>query len=72
MKIGAGVQIGNPTGGDKGAGTINAPTICENGSALSSLLSGAVPAGAVMPYAGLTEPLGLAVLLWTPAFASAP
>jgi hypothetical protein len=37
---GPGVQIGAPTGGDKGANTLNATTLYEGGSALSALYQG--------------------------------
>lgn len=58
MKIGLGVQVGSPTGGDKGTGTLNATALYENGTAISSLLAGAAPPGAVVTYAGATEPSG--------------
>lgn len=40
MYIGAGLAVGTPTGGDKGASTINATTLYEGGTALSALYQG--------------------------------
>lgn len=62
--IAQGVQIGSPTGGDKGTGTLNATTIYQNGTALatvatsasaSDLSTGTLPSGRLTgSYTGIT------------------
>lgn len=39
VTIGQGIQVGSPTGGDKGAGTINASTYYQNNVALQTAIS---------------------------------
>lgn len=52
MKLGAGLILGAATGGDQGAGTINATDLLVNGVSVSGAT------GQVAPYVGRTAPSG--------------
>jgi len=54
LTTGGGLQVGSPTGGDQGAGAINAQAFYQNGAPVVA----AVPTGTLLPFAGSSAPLG--------------
>jgi len=54
LTTGGGLQVGSPTGGDQGAGAINAQAFYQNGAPVVA----AVPTGTVLAFAGSSAPSG--------------